>query len=92
MTGNNSSSPVTHMYKYSSSVCFSSVAVNTSIYQSSCAAVFLFAIPLLGESISIIKVCSHVYIMYSIVGNTCIMDLPLSSFVSHCFSPLDCIT
>ena len=35
---------------------FSSVAVNTSIYQSSSAAVFILAVFLLGESITLIKV------------------------------------
>ena len=43
---------------------FSSVAVNTSIYQSSSAAVFILAVFLLGESITIVKVsyCTDTYI------------------------------
>ena len=36
--------------------CLSSVAVNTSIYQSSSAAVFVLAVFLLGESITLVKV------------------------------------
>ena len=35
---------------------FSSVAINTSIYQSSSAAVFILAVILLGESVTLVKV------------------------------------
>ena len=42
---------------------FSSVAVNTSIYQSSSAAVFILAVFLLGESITLIKVIYTAYVV-----------------------------
>ena len=41
--------------------CFYSVSVNTSIYQSSSAAVFILAVFLLGESITIVKVSYYMH-------------------------------